>query len=291
MRAHRLDADVPERWDNIRLNDAIIAQLLGSGRIPGPDLELLGWTEEMLGRLRALEARMVMGERALQGAALLFIENRHRVVQHGQTLSDLTESMGELAELRAMIRRQEETISSLTDCVTRLEGWRRRSRRGSGDSSGSSRSSVYGSAWSSSGTRVDPVVESWVEVCFLEPTSSEEERDVHVAENVRPVPVHAPTPGLSRPSSAERLGVNYNLWRNNGGTSDGDQSGSEGGAGVSEGVRRVIRGDPLVIRFGSVPPLPEYSPAPPAYISKEGPAPVTIKNLARQDLPDMPRDS
>ena len=261
-----MDADVPERWDDVRLNDAIIAQLMGSGRIPGPDLELPGWAAGMLGRLRALEARMVSGERALQGAALLFIENRRRVVQHGRTLSDLTESMGELAELRAMIRRQEGTISSLTDRVARLERWRTRSKWGSGNSSGSSRSSVYGSAWSGSGTRVDPVVERRVQVNFLEPTSSEEEREVHVAENVRPVLVRAPTPGPSRPSLAERLGVNYELWRNNGGTSDGDQSGSEGRAGVSEEVRRVIRGDPPTIRFGSVPPPP--------YISEEGPAPM-----------------
>ena len=143
-----------------------------------------------------------------------------------------------------------------------------------GDSSGSSRSSIYGSAWSGSGTRVDPVVESQVEVRFLEPTSSEEERDVHVVENVRPAPVRAPTPGLSRPSLAERLGVNYDLWRNNGGTLDGDQSGSDGRAWVSEEVRRVIRGTPPDIRFGSVPPLPRYSPALPAYISEDGPAPM-----------------
>ena len=265
MRACQLDVDVLERWDNIRLNDGIIAQLMGSGHIPGPDLELLGWTEEILGRLRSSEARLVSGERALQGVALLFIENRRWVVQHGRALSDLTESMGGLAELRAMIRRQEEMISLLTDRVTRLERWRTRSRRGSGNSSGSSRSSVYGSAWSGSGTRADPVVESRVQINFLEPTSSKEEREVHVAENVRPVPVRAPTPGSSRPSLAERLGVNYDLWRNNGGTSDGDQSGSDGRAGVSEEVRRVIRGDPPTIRFGSVPP---------PYINKEGPAPM-----------------
>ena len=266
MRVCWLDVDVPEHWEDVRLNNAIIAQLMGSGRIPGPDLELLGWTEEILGRLRSSEVRLVSGERALQGAALLFIENRRRVVQHGWTLSDLTESMGELAELRAMIRRQEETISLLTDRVTRLEGWRRRPRRSSGNSSESSRSSVYGSAWSGSGTRVDPVVERRVEVRFLEPTSSEEEREVHVAENVRPVPVHTPTPSPSCPSLAERLGVNYDLWRNNGGTSDGDQSGSDGRAGVSEEVRQVIRGDPPTIRFDSVPPPP--------YISEEGPAPM-----------------
>ena len=216
---------------------------------------------------------MVSGERALQGVALLFIENQHRVVQHGRALSDLTELMGELAELRAMIRRQEEMILTLMDCVMRLERWRSL-WRSLGNSSGSSRSSVYGSALSGSGTRADPMVESRVEVRFLEPTSSEEERDVHVAENVRLVPVHAPTPGPSRPSLAEHLGVNYDLWRNNGGTLDGDQSGSDGRAGVSEEVRRVIRGTPPTIRFGSVPPLPEYSAPPPAYISEEGPAPM-----------------
>ena len=218
---------------------------------------------------------MVSGERAFQGAALLFIENCRWVIQHGRALSDLTELMGELAELRAMVRRQGEMISSLTDCMTRLERWRRNSRRGSGDSLGrSSGSSIYGSAWSGSGTRASPIVEHWVQVNFLEPTSSEGEREVHVAENIRPVLVCALTPGLSHPSLAECLGVNYDLWRNNGRTLDGDQSGSNGRVGVSEEVRWVIRGTPPTIRFGSVPPLPEYSPAPLAYISEEGLAPM-----------------
>ena len=108
-----MDANVPEHWDDVHLNNAIIAQLQGSGRYPLPNLELPGWTKEMLGRLRLSEARMVSGERVFQGAALLFIENRRWVVQHSWALSDLTESMGELAELRAMVRRQGETILSL----------------------------------------------------------------------------------------------------------------------------------------------------------------------------------
>ena len=62
MKIRRLDADVPERWDDLRLNDAIVAQLLGLGRIPGPDLELPEWTGEMLRRLRSSEARLVSGE-------------------------------------------------------------------------------------------------------------------------------------------------------------------------------------------------------------------------------------
>ena len=218
---------------------------------------------------------MVSGERVLQGAALFFIENRRWVFQHSRALSGLTESMGELVELRAMVRRQGEMISSLTDRVMRLERWRRNSRRGLGMSSKrSSGESLYGCAWSGSGTRADPVVECRVTVNFLEPVSSEEEREVHVAENVRLVPVCAPTPGPSRPSLAECLGVNYDCWRNNGRTSDGDQVSSDDRSRVSKGVRRVVRGTTPVIRFGSVPPLPEYSPAPPAYISKEGLAPM-----------------
>ena len=126
MRACWLDADAPECWDDIHLNNTVIAQLQGSGRIPGPNLELPGWTEEMLGWLRSSEARMVSGERALQGAALFFIENRHRVIQHGRALSDLTESMGELVELRAMVRRQGEMILLLTDCVGEVEEFEER---------------------------------------------------------------------------------------------------------------------------------------------------------------------
>ena len=116
-------------------------------------------------------------------------------------------------------------------------------------------------------------MESWVQVNFLEPVSdSEDKREVHVVENSVPVPVRSLTPSLSCPSLAECLGVNYDLWRNNGGTSDGDQSGSDGWARVSEGVRWVIQGTPPVIWFGSVPPLPHYSPAP--HILEDGPAPM-----------------
>ena len=136
---------------------------------------------------------MVLGERVFQGATLLFIENQHWVVQNWWTLSDLTESIGELAELRAMVRRQGEMISLLTDHVMRPEGI---VEGVLGDSSGQSLgSSIYGSAWSSSGTRDSPIVECWVQVNFLEPMSSSEgEREAHVVENTKPVLVRAPTP-------------------------------------------------------------------------------------------------
>ena len=143
-------------------------------------------------------------------------------------------------------------------------------RRGLGTSLGRSLGdSIDGPAWSGSGTRESPIVERWVQVNFLEPVSSEEEeREVHVVENVRLVPVCPPTPSLSCPSLAECLRVNYDLWRNNGGTLDGDQGGSDGRARVSEEIRRVIQGTPPVIQFGSVPILPEHV-QPPPYIDEE----------------------
>ena len=91
-----------------------------------------------------------------------------------------------------------------------------------------------------------------------------------MAENPVLVPVHPPTPGLSHPSLAEHLRVNYDLWRNNGVSSDGDQSGSDGQAGVSEGVRWVIWGAPLIIQFGSIDP----NDPPPPYIREDGLAPM-----------------
>ena len=84
-------------------------------------------------------------------------------------------------------------ISLLTDHVMRPEGI---VEGVLGDSSGQSLgSSIYGSAWSSSGTRDSPIVECWVQVNFLEPMSSSEgEREAHVVENTKPVLVRAPTP-------------------------------------------------------------------------------------------------
>ena len=82
MRVYRLDADVPERWDDVHLNDAIIAQLLGSGHIPGPDLELPGWTEEVLGRL-TLGANPYLPTRYVLSSLWVLNQN----TQHGPTRS------------------------------------------------------------------------------------------------------------------------------------------------------------------------------------------------------------
>ena len=167
------------------------------------------------------------------------------VTQHTQKFKNLMELMGVLWEMREALRKQERTIMSLTNCVKVLE--RRERRRSSGSSSSWGMGSpVYGTAWTGSGTRVPPVMEHPVQINFLEPVSdSEEEREVHVVENTKPVLVRALTLGLSHPSLAERLGVNFSLWRDNGGTSDGDQSGSDGWAGVNLEVRQVIQGSPL----------------------------------------------
>ena len=229
---------------------------------------------EVLSRIQEPEAWMVTGERAFQAAGLLFMENWHQVVQNSQKLDNLVESMGELRELRQMVRRQGEMILSLTYCIMRLERRSRRSRRSLGDSlSCSSGSSFYGTAWTGSWTRELLVVEHPVQVNFLEPVNdSEEDREVCMVENVRPVLVRALTLGLSCLSLAQRLGINFWLWRNNGGTSDRDQSGFEGWAGVSEGVRWVIQGSPPRLCFGSVDL--ELATPPPPYIRDDQLAPM-----------------
>ena len=81
-----------ERWGDVHLNDAIIAQVLAIGQ-NCQDMELPKWVVEMLSWIREPEARMVTGERALQAASLLFMENRCQVVQNSWKLDDLVESM------------------------------------------------------------------------------------------------------------------------------------------------------------------------------------------------------
>ena len=122
-----------KRWGDVRLNNAIIAQVLAIGQ-NHQDRKLLKWVVEMLSQIREPEAWIVTGKRAFQATGLLFMENWHWVVQNSQKLDDLVESMSELRELRHTIMVQEQTILSLTDHIVRLERRSRRDRRGSGSS-------------------------------------------------------------------------------------------------------------------------------------------------------------
>ena len=181
-----------EHWSNIHLNNLIIAQVLATGwNCRYMDMPV--WVEEMLDWWTKSKVRMVSGECAFQAAGLFYMDNHQSITQHAQKFEDLVESMGELREVKETLRRQEQRIMSLTNCVKVLER-RRREASGSSSSQGMG-SSIYGTAWTSSGTRCSPVTKRPVQINFLEPVdNSEGEREVHVAENVNPVPVRAPTP-------------------------------------------------------------------------------------------------
>ena len=55
-------------WDDLRLNDVIMAQLQSSS-VPN-EASLMAWEREIMGRLLHPEVRMVSGERALQASSL-----------------------------------------------------------------------------------------------------------------------------------------------------------------------------------------------------------------------------
>ena len=57
----------------------------------------------------------------LPGHQVTLMENHHQVVQNSWKLNDLMESMGELRELKELVREQGEKILSLMDCVMVLE--------------------------------------------------------------------------------------------------------------------------------------------------------------------------
>ena len=57
-----------EIWDDLRLNDVIMAQLQASS-VPN-EASLTAWEREIMGQLLHLEVRMVSGERALQASSL-----------------------------------------------------------------------------------------------------------------------------------------------------------------------------------------------------------------------------
>ena len=57
-----------EIWEDLRLNDVIMAQLQASS-VP-TEASLTAWEREIMGRLLHPEVRMVSGERALQASSL-----------------------------------------------------------------------------------------------------------------------------------------------------------------------------------------------------------------------------
>ena len=66
-------------WDDLRLNDVIMAQLQAS--LVPTEASLTAWELEIMGQLLHPEVRMVLGERALQASSLFTHRTRTMIVR------------------------------------------------------------------------------------------------------------------------------------------------------------------------------------------------------------------
>ena len=80
MNVRSRGANNGEIWEDLRLNDVIMAQLQAS-TIPLSEAYLTAWEREIMGRLLHPEVRMVSGERALQASSLFTRCTRTMIVR------------------------------------------------------------------------------------------------------------------------------------------------------------------------------------------------------------------
>ena len=140
-----------EIWDDLRLNDVIMAQFQASS-VP-TEASLMAWEREIMSRLLHLEVRMVSGERALQASSLFTRRTRTMIVHCWNRVHEIREEFSHVDALEELVTEQRNMLESLTDRVRILEGWVNRGHR-SNWSFGSSRSSgmSHSSGGSSYGT-------------------------------------------------------------------------------------------------------------------------------------------
>ena len=167
-RIRRQGANRGERWSDLRINDAIIAQTLAS-RDSVADIPTHGWEEEIMGRVCEAESRMITGEVAFAAARLFALESRRQI---NRVNEQLEEALTTIEEMRDSISGHEETIRSLDSRVEMLEEQARRRRRRvrqsrssgssgppSSRSSGSSRPPSDGSSYGTPGEGIHQTVE------------------------------------------------------------------------------------------------------------------------------------
>ena len=133
-----------EIWDDLRLNDVIMAQLQASS-VP-TEASLMAWEKEIMGRLLHPEVRMVSGERALQASSLFTCRTRTMVVRCWNRVQEVGNEFSHVDTLEELVAEQGNMIESLVDRVKVLEGqvrWGRvgHANRSSGLSGSGSRSS------------------------------------------------------------------------------------------------------------------------------------------------------
>ena len=137
MDVHSRGSNNGEIWEDLRLNDVIMAQLQASS-IP-TEASLTAWEREIMGQLLHPEVRMVFGERALQASSLFTCRTRTMIVRCWNRVQEVGDEFSRVDALEEMVVEQRNMIESLTDKVRILEGRVRRGRVGCANwSSGSS---------------------------------------------------------------------------------------------------------------------------------------------------------
>ena len=142
-----------EIWDDLRLNNMIMAQIQASS-VP-TEASLMAWEREIMGCLLHPEVRMVSGERALQASSLFTHRTRTMIVCCWNRVQEVGNEFSRVDALEELVAEQSNTIESLMDRVRFLEGqvnrgrvhWTNRSSGLLGSRSRSSRSlgdSSYG---------------------------------------------------------------------------------------------------------------------------------------------------
>ena len=110
-----------EIWEDLRLNDVIMAQLQAS-TILSSEAYLTAWEREIMGRLLHPEVRMVSGERALQASSLFTRRTRTMIVRCWNRVHEIREEFSRVDALEELVVEQGNMIESLTDRVRILEG-------------------------------------------------------------------------------------------------------------------------------------------------------------------------
>ena len=159
-----------EIWDDLCLNDVIMAQLQASS-VPN-EASLTAWEREIMGWLLHPEVRMVSGERALQASSLFTRRTRTMIVRVWNRVQEVGNEFSRVDALEELVAEQKNAIELLMDRVRILEGRvnrgrvRRTNRSSSSSgprssrSSGSSRPPSDGSSYGTPGEQIHQTMEA-----------------------------------------------------------------------------------------------------------------------------------
>ena len=109
-----------EDWRDVRLNDAIILQTLGTSTLTR-SFNTPTWMEQMISRRLEPEVAMVTGMRAFQASCLFALENRRVIERNDRRIERLSGWYREMREIREDVRILKEEQRVLKGMNERLQ--------------------------------------------------------------------------------------------------------------------------------------------------------------------------